>query len=449
MTVAFRCDEVRFVEVYNRIRATLMAEQGRWRDFNPLKTPLLQNVAAAIELATVPFQAKVTKSQDIHLCNGSFEAVMRPSSCEISFDFKGSYWMQGNRPEQAMDHAELVAGELGWNPQLPEQLRRLDIAADVQGGELGRDTVDALIMQRRSKARVFSMAGELLGDGISEQPETSHFERAGSVNAVYVGKQSSAVMLRAYDKQLELRERGPDKEQMEHANWAAGGWQASGASVWRFEFQLRSPALRDMKAQNDERSFRDNPRWALQNLDAIWRKLVGYQEEKGWLRLVVPGTAAELRRCKLDPRWDALRQVVWRDKKQEPARRQRVTKGPDTLQLLGTALSGLAKCRRLPDLDTRHDQGVLFDETVLDNQQESGEWLQLLCRTLADSLAGHLPDALVGEFVKRQKGDEPEVAKVAKAVPRAVAYLRNRWACTESRFALAPELAERAAARAA
>jgi hypothetical protein len=442
LTVAFRCDREQVVAWYERIVRLLQREAERWLATG---TTPPQHVAVAIELRGIPFQAKLTRARDVHLANGMFAAVVRPATAEVSLDFKGVYWLQGHRPAEAMDHAEVVAEALGWRPEVPElpaHLRRLDLAVDVEHGELSRADLDAFVMQRRAKARIYNLAGDAINDGDDDAPAaTNHFERSGAVNAIYVCSRGSPIMARLYDKSLELSEHSPDKRDAEHECWRRGVTGRDGTSttwrggrVWRYEFQLRSEALREMRLHGDGRSLREHPRLALDHLDAIWRKLVGHRNEhgyeRGWLRLVELDTATERRRCRVDARWAALRDVVW-SADQPPVERRRVTRGPDVLQVQGTVLAGLAKCGALPPVPEVYDEHgeVLSEESINKlSGAESERWLREHARVLGDGVAALLGPELVAYF---DRGDGRE-----RATRRALGYARNRWWCAEARSAV-------------
>lgn len=144
----------------------------------------------------------------------------------------------------------------------------------------------------------------------------------------------NAIMARVYDKTQELRvHRDPEKERLEKLIWSEHGWQ--GEQVTRVEFQIRGEAAKELFGRQLDRATRE--------LDAIW----GYCTTR-WLKLVVPGTATRLRRCDLDPRWDAATKVGWGHPDQAPAERTRERGLATAQQAFGTGLTALAQAGEMP-----------------------------------------------------------------------------------------------------
>lgn len=207
------------------------------------------------------------------------------------------------------------------------------------------------------------------------------------------------LMCRIYNKIAQIEATSdPEKRvariEAESARWKANGWNGDDP-VTRVEFQLRSEVIKEFGVRA--------PGVLAESLDAIWKYLTCFDvvvcnadgepircrdgsgltvvrdsdgtalvemlrtRKKGWIRLVIPGTASRPSRCKVDPRWQAVRAVRFKSDP-EPAIRTRIRGGATVASVLGCARSNLAKDDRLPRFrdDTRFDDEATARQFCID-----------------------------------------------------------------------------------
>ncbi|NDD30628.1 MAG: hypothetical protein EB084_20400, partial [Proteobacteria bacterium] len=123
----------------------------------------------------------------------------------------------------------------------------------------------------------------------------------------------------------------------EHARWRDAGW-VEGQPVWRFEAQIRGEAATELNLRAT--------RILEESLDPAWQYVT-----RKWLRLVDLGEATRRERAPVDPRWQLLQGVAFVHENVAPAVRQRRSRGgADAPQLLGTAVSYLARDGELAEI---------------------------------------------------------------------------------------------------
>jgi hypothetical protein len=119
----------------------------------------------------------------------------------------------------------------------------------------------------------------------------SYFEN-GKVSGWVVG-QGGAISFRLYDKTLEIQHSGKDYLV---PIWAEAGWDRY-APVWRAEFQLKRPVLKQVTSEDGETP----------SLGSLWQYAT-YE----WLRLVSPNTNDNNReRWPTLPFWEGLQSIDW------------------------------------------------------------------------------------------------------------------------------------------
>ena len=164
---------------------------------------------------------------------------------------------------------------------------------------------------------------------------------------------------RIYDKTHELASLGNiAKAVIEHAIWRQAGWNDT-QQVTRVEFQHRGEFV-------DQIGLRD-PAALPERLDAIWRY------DSTWARLIVPDSATRRHRCKLDPRWLVVQQVVFKHEAL-PVDRQTLARGGVSIaQLLGAMRSYLGACGHLSPIRSLVIDGreVLDEEGYIDALTET------------------------------------------------------------------------------
>jgi hypothetical protein len=216
---------------------------------------------------------------------------------------------------------------------IEQRVRRIDLCADLAGFRLGRIDARQWVACGRAKARKLSP---------SPDDQMVEYFDGGKPVAFYVGK--SAIVLRAYDKTVELQnDLVGEKRSAEHARWKLAGWNGT-QPVDRVEFQVRGDAIKEL----DDGQLRDPDRFAAR-LDALWKHLT-YK----WLRLCVLDSASRRSRWANDPRWVVVQRVTFLEDTGEVARRRRVRGTPRAEYVAAIALSYAAKTGQLdePNLPT-------------------------------------------------------------------------------------------------
>lgn len=228
------------------------------------------------------------------------------------------------------------------------RLRRVDLAADFAQFRLDAGDRDRLATTRCGITE-FSAEGK---DVDEVRPyETAalrmHLSGAHKVTGFSIAL-GNPISARIYDKTAELRCPGREgKRAIEHALWVGRGWNESGPVV-RVEFQLRSTFL-------DEVAGRDACELSTK-LDGLWQRCVQ------WLRMIEPGSASRPSRCALDPRWEAVRAVVF-EHKASPIPRARKRGGASAGHTLGAVISHQGSSGALKRIDPGCDaHGVVLDE---------------------------------------------------------------------------------------
>ena len=220
-----------------------------------------------------------------------------------------------------------------------ERLRRVDMAADFEGMPIEAEDADAFVRPPRS-----TMTSWCEGRKPDETWAKTYREASDRVTGHTICP-GNALMLRVYNKTQEMKirhgEKAQKKAQLERHIWAENGWQ--GGDVTRVEFQIRGDACKELLGRQVERLLKER--------QALWR----YCAER-WVRLVVPDESTRLRRCSVDPRWQAVQSVTW-GAQQTPLRRVRHRGLATAGQAWGTLLTALAQSATIP-------------ETTLDRNEE-------------------------------------------------------------------------------
>jgi hypothetical protein len=233
------------------------------------------------------------------------------------------------------------------------RLRRLDLCADFVGFALAREDADKIVSLARHKKLYYSRTRPRgLADGAEFQ--------GGLVLRTLMVAPGADLSARIYDKSFELAcKREKRKSRAEIEKWSetavalAPHKQASvlraGPRVVRVEFQVRGQALKQMGLRNAE------PAHVADALDRIWRYSTTemmrtrngvMRSRPGWMRLVV-GEVGKRERRALDPRWAVVQRVRF-VKEGAPLARVRRSTGASAAQVIGCAVSLLAKADELP-----------------------------------------------------------------------------------------------------
>ena len=206
---------------------------------------------------------------------------------------------RGERLVRAMLHARAFTR--------PHGVARLDLCADFQGWQPIASDLDRFVTRANYRAV------HKIGDALS---------------GFTFGKGDASA--RIYDKTLEIVQSG--KEWM-RAIWVQGEYDCA-APVWRLEFQLRRPMLREMDLGCLSA--------ASEGLARLWNYLTAK-----WLRLVVPGVCDRRELWDLDPVWDCLTGANFGAKGEALVRTRKRSLDRDRLErgLLGNLTSYAALAR--------------------------------------------------------------------------------------------------------
>jgi len=257
----------------------------------------------------------------------------------------------------ALEPIELVVDDLREVAKVcgeirSERLRRVDLCADFSGWNLSEDDANGYVVHPRARVTGYTelrKPDERHPNGVPRCQ--TYRQRDGKVTGHTVCP-GNPLMARVYDKTAELAHACPpmngiawkpwprreSKAAFEFRRWLESGWDGVG-NVTRLEFQLRGEVLQELCERRVDA--------VLTELDSWWAYCVGDgMDHLGWMRLVLPGTATRLRRCELDPRWVAVRAVVFRHK-QAAAVRVRVRGFATSAQAWGAALGALGEADTL------------------------------------------------------------------------------------------------------
>jgi hypothetical protein len=124
---------------------------------------------------------------------------------------------------------------------------------------------------------------------VSRTKATRHYEKGGVLETFYAGQTGAKIQLRIYDKGKEAKKNGK--------LWFLKLWKVERPRhVWRAEFQLLRPALKD---------------FGIENLEDLWSKSAGIWEYlvSKWFSLRDPSTKKQNRR-EFHPWWKAVQDVA-------------------------------------------------------------------------------------------------------------------------------------------
>ncbi|QEM67733.1 replication initiation factor domain-containing protein [Geobacter sp. FeAm09] len=182
-----------------------------------------------------------------------------------------------------------VNSEALWKYGLPYVLETLEIDLYHFGG----------IIERTQPSRVDMCVDYRIPDGltlpflethrVSRAKETTFHLRHDVLETYYVGSPSAPVRLRIYDKDKEIHAKGTKF-------WFAEIWNTDDiAEVWRVEFQMRRPFLRQFGINSLEDLW--------QKIGGVWAYLTGE-----WISLRLPDNGRTARRSVL-PWWEHVQQA--------------------------------------------------------------------------------------------------------------------------------------------
>ena len=299
-------------------------------------------------------------------------------------------YLATHRLSEAEELGRRIANGLG--DVTHERLRRVDLAADYSGFPL--EAVDGeRLLTTRAKVTSFLVDAKDVGEAGGELCHSSlgmHRNSALRVTGMSIAA-GNPLMARLYDKSTELACPGrEDKREIEHELWRLGGWDGE-LSMTRVEFQLRSEVLHEM-------GLRDDPGELEDHLDAIWQRCVL------WLRIIEPDTATRRKRCKLDPRWEAVTETIFVHPA-EPIERKRRRGGAKPEHVLGTMRSRQASTGQLGHIELNTADGEVLDEKSYVERLSIEEARVELVEHVEDMYAKSANDTLQSLIQKRGEKD--------------------------------------------
>lgn len=244
---------------------------------------------------------------------------------------------------EALELLDSTAADFGQ--VFGSRVRRFDLACDFTGWAIRRRDLDVFVRRGRSMITNYLPAGDVPDAPGAGEDSRTYYDRKRRLTGYTVGM-GGPICTRIYDKCRELLLEGnEDKRKLEEAIWRAQGWQ--GEDVTRVEFQLRGDALKEIcgyfNADQDFVSPLRDPSCLRDKIDEAFHYLVGTLDGKnGWLRMVLPETATRAKRATIDPRWNALRGVVFFHAHRMQASRVRFRTGATLAMTIGCIVSLLA-----------------------------------------------------------------------------------------------------------
>jgi hypothetical protein len=322
---------------------------------------------AEVTIARLPFALATSRKADIYpIENADLRGVFDAQAAggwNLEIVLRATY-LATHSIDDAIALARRLAG--GFGNARAVRLRRFDLCADFIGFPLNHEDSHERLVTTRSRTTTFLPESKDVdeADGQLCQPLIRTYrDSSRKVSGITISP-GNPLMARIYDKTAELRLEGrEDKQDLEQARWRALGW--GGEQVTRVEFQHRGGYL-------DEIRLRD-PDDLVDQVDAAWKRDVL------WVRFVCPGTAKRLTRCRIDPRWRAVTDVVFFHAAQ-PIARRRTRGGAKPEHVLGAVRSRLASVGALRpiELEPTADGEVLSEETYVARltADEATAWIQ-------------------------------------------------------------------------
>jgi hypothetical protein len=126
---------------------------------------------------------------------------------------------------------------------------------------------------------------------IAESQKDKAYYRGRKLETLLFSGHGRPVSCKIYNKVIEIKQQSKDKEWF-HDIWKQHGWDGD-APVWRVEFSLERPCLREMDLEGIEET--------VENIQRLW----DYCTQE-WLRMVVPGTSKNRTRWQTHPTWELL-----------------------------------------------------------------------------------------------------------------------------------------------
>jgi hypothetical protein len=296
-------------------------------------------------------------------------------------------------------------------------LYRVDLTADVAGIRLHQRDLDRFVTRSRGRTGFHQAASER-----SEADATARVHLDGrTLTGFSLGARTGeAPHCRIYDKVRQSTE-----ESFIRALWSESGYDPDrDGQVWRVEFELRRPVLREMRT--DEQWLPDCPIELLDGyLNEIWRYCC-----TRWLRLHTTN-AGDIRRAPVEPWWQKLAVLDFGSGSLDPqasVKRQKPP-APDTARLLASlrgTLTSLAAAWRITDIDQAC--------AALAAEISASTGRKAFARAVRDrtskwpvpAIPPTLPRPTAPATAPSQAPESPRPARLARLLTRTAALLRNR-----------------------
>lgn len=439
---------------------------------------------APIELGALRGEAKAGKRPGtFSVTNGEASILVstdEPSGWTVSVTWR-SMTLARSTIADLIERGRAIALSLGTpDRESPdwEHMRRIDLAADVEGWEIGPDDATAFVGRAlratgRGRVRRFrGVVGERFEDEDEREIESQTWHSGDRVTTVAICY-GAPLMDRTYDKLAELELPGRElKREEEHARWKARGWDGL-KPIARNEVQWRGEALGEMRAPGGDgvegHSYKaENGRWhdcfcsdcrdrrkdatrtarnpeiAAKMLNELWAYAT-----TSWARMIVHGSASRRTRCATDPRW-ALLQGLTFTHDAIAGRRVRHRVGPTVANVIGTVRAFVASRGLMPRI-------IAHDLAYADASEAREASVSLVHATFGlafDAIAGELRQACQDErgafdalddliirhnaAVLRYHVDERRPGGGVRALPAPVvpAWLRERYDAADERAAI-------------
>lgn len=313
-------------------------------------------------------------------------------------------FLAAHRLEDSVAAVHRVARVFG--PIVATRLRRFDLAADYLGFPLEDDDARRIVTRARGRATFLADSKDVDEvTGLVCKPQIREYRGPSRVTGITAGS-GGALMARLYAKSVELALPGREaKRVIEHALWRAHGWDGQQA-VTRVEFQCRGALLdeihlRDLAALPDR-------------LDGVWQYCAK------WLRLVEPTSSTRLKRSRIDPRWRAVLETIFRHTASPAVRNRSVRSAARAAQVLGSALSLSAAAGDLQEVDLGSTtDGELLDErgfAAAMTDTEAQEWVRARVRVVFEDCAAGTSGAFLNKY-----GPKGAVLVLAARINAAIA----------------------------
>ena len=253
---------------------TLWQEQSRIEQ-RKLPTPFSFNGAPLLMmLGGAPSWKWILRNRWLEVKVGCRLHMSAVAKARLSSDY---LWARASLDDALTDLSTFLKQVFGDNLYL--QAGQIDLCADVVGLTLPTEWEEVFISDAKVKRSI--------GPSSKDQP----YYRGRELETILFSGHGNPVSCKLYHKVKEIEQHAPQKKWF-YDLWKQHGWDEH-ATVWRVEFSLERPCLREM-------GF-DNALFMLPHLGRMWTYCT--QE---WLRMVIPGATKNRKRWETAPVWTLI-----------------------------------------------------------------------------------------------------------------------------------------------